>query len=488
MANPKLFIFAIGGTGARVIKSLTMLLAAGIDIQASEVIPIMIDPHQTNEDLRRTLALLNNYQTIYRRLNDDNRQDFFKTKIQTLQESTDDKRLQNSFSFSLQNVDTQTFRDYIDYDNLNETDKALASLLFSEKNLNTKMDIGFVGNPNIGSVVLNQFSESKEFGYFASNFRENDRIFIISSIFGGTGAAGFPLILKNIRNVQHGEVANHAWVQKAKVGAVTVMPYFGVSPNKTTMIDKSTFISKTRAALSYYEKNVNPSLNALYYIGDTHTKDYNNDPGGGGQRNDAHFVELASALSIVDFMAIPDASLSGQPTFREFGIREDKEMLTFPMLGVPTQQLLKTRLTQYYFFVQYLKNNLNEQVNKKPSPAPFASSEPQLTSSFLTADFYRNNLSDFNQSFEIWLSEMAKNKRGFKPFELETPQYAEMIAGVLAKKSLFGGRFDHHDFTKALNETDKSLKNAASSERKLISVFFKATEKLLRDNFDYFKN
>ena len=62
------------------------------------------------------------------------------------------------------------------------------------------MDIGFVGNPNIGSVVLNQFKDSDEFKGFSNIFGEGDRIFIISSIFGGTGAAGFPTILKNIRN------------------------------------------------------------------------------------------------------------------------------------------------------------------------------------------------------------------------------------------------------------------------------------------------
>ena len=69
--------------------------------------------------------------------------------------------------------------------------------------LDVEMDIGFVGNPNIGSVVLNQFKDSEEFKEVASNFNADDRIFIISSIFGGTGAAGFPTILKNIRDAMN---------------------------------------------------------------------------------------------------------------------------------------------------------------------------------------------------------------------------------------------------------------------------------------------
>ena len=40
----KIYIFAIGGTGSRVLKSLTMLLAAGVKTNASEIVPIIIDP------------------------------------------------------------------------------------------------------------------------------------------------------------------------------------------------------------------------------------------------------------------------------------------------------------------------------------------------------------------------------------------------------------------------------------------------------------
>ena len=73
-------------------------------------------------------------------------------------------------------------------------------MMFSDYQLETKMDIGFVGSPNIGSVALNQLKDSEEFRQFANVFQSNDRIFVVSSIFGGTGAAGYPVIVKNIRN------------------------------------------------------------------------------------------------------------------------------------------------------------------------------------------------------------------------------------------------------------------------------------------------
>src|SRR5215213_1973597 len=210
----RLFIFAIGGTGSRVLKSLAMLLAAGIkpsSEQEFEIVPIIIDPHKSNEDLKRTERLLGNYQAISDEVELDNK--FFGTKITTLNNLvSSENRISGKFTFNLLQVANTKFKEYIDYNQLDRPNRALADILFSGKSINkrgeevdlldTEMDIGFVGNPNIGSVVLNQFKDSKEFKEFASNFNEEDRVFIISSIFGGTGAAGFPTILKNIRGAR----------------------------------------------------------------------------------------------------------------------------------------------------------------------------------------------------------------------------------------------------------------------------------------------
>jgi hypothetical protein len=72
----RLFLFAIGGTGSRVLKSLIMLSAAGVKpldengrpVGDLEIVPVIIDPHKSNEDLKRTEALLNDYRIIRNRL------------------------------------------------------------------------------------------------------------------------------------------------------------------------------------------------------------------------------------------------------------------------------------------------------------------------------------------------------------------------------------------------------------------------------------
>ena len=64
----KLYIFGIGGTGSRVLRSFTMMMAAGVKIGADEIVPIIIDPDKANADLTRTVALMNNYRSIRKHL------------------------------------------------------------------------------------------------------------------------------------------------------------------------------------------------------------------------------------------------------------------------------------------------------------------------------------------------------------------------------------------------------------------------------------
>lgn len=69
----KLYVFGIGGTGSRVLKSLTMLMSSGVKIQDSsgvsfEIVPIIIDPDHAAADLTRTVKLMKDYQKVYNHL------------------------------------------------------------------------------------------------------------------------------------------------------------------------------------------------------------------------------------------------------------------------------------------------------------------------------------------------------------------------------------------------------------------------------------
>lgn len=495
----RLYVFAIGGTGSRVVKALTMLLASGVHADASEIIPIIVDPHLSNEDLRRTIVALDNYQAIYNELGDNRKEGFFHTKISTLQElDSGQNGLKKAFAFELAEVKDANFTTYIAHGSLDQRNEDFMSLLFSKTNLNTKMDEGFYGNPNMGSVVLNQFKDSEEFKYFVTKFAQGDRIFIISSIFGGTGAAGFPLILKNIR-----QISTNVHAQRAAIGAVTVLPYFGVGEAKDGKIEKNDFFPKTTAALSYYANNVtgNQSLNALYYLGDAMNSDYTNDSGSGGQKNAAHLVEMAAAMSILDFLTIPNADLTNEVetimrngqqqsviratklVCKEFGVLEDNNTLNFNMLGIKTQSLVKKPLTQYLYFCRYLRDQFSKAIS---SNQPFVmETKPHLDDSFKTSPFYKVQMTKFNEAFETWLKEMAGNNRSFEPFDLKTEEMAAMLKSIQTRRTILGPKTINYDkFQHALNRYSGEQHSNATS--KLLNTFYKATNYLIKNFYDGF--
>lgn len=495
----RLFVFAIGGTGSRVLKSLAMLFASGIKPKSNidyELVPIIIDPHKSNEDLKRTIRLLDNYQTISNEIGLDN--GFFSTKISTLDKlATNNNRLSDSFTFNLQQVANTRFKDYIDFGQLNEVNRSLAEVLFSGKSINKRgeivdlldieMDVGFVGNPNVGSVVLNQFKDSQEFKDFASNFNADDRVFIISSIFGGTGAAGFPTVLKNIRDaVSNPGIDSKGFLQDAKIGALTVLPYFNIEKESDSPIQKSDFIAKSKAALYYYKDNVtgNNSVNALYYIADDFSgKPYKNDPGDDGQKNDAHFVELASAMSIINFLEIPDNDLlcengkALKPIYKEFGIRNDASEIIFSDFEDYTERKVSLRLSQFMLFQKYLKEHLSSSLEIQA----WCNNNPIINKNFIDNTFYRTNLMEFFDSFLEWINEMSNNRRSFSPFNPNS-SISTFIKGRDVKTGFLNNGINYSSFDNKLNKRSK-YKGYSSASQKLVKLFFDTTEEILMSKF-----
>jgi hypothetical protein len=459
----KLYVFGIGGTGARVLKSLSFLLATGVKCKSTSVVPILIDPDAANSDVNQTVDILKLYESIRSKLtfNGETSSQFFKTDISPLNPN---------FRINIQDSQKK-FKEFIDYQSLDKRNKSLVSLLFSEKNLNADLEEGFTGNPNMGSVVLNQFTTSKDFEAFASSFAQGDRIFIISSIFGGTGAAGFPLLLKNIRSASP-TLNNHSHLQTAPIGAVSVLPYFGVKKDNESNIEKSTFISKTKAALRYYEHGVNGSVNSMYYLGDKLVKDYDNYEGGVEQKNDSHFVELAAALAVLDFANETDLSTN---KIKEFGIKNESQNLTFNDLGDVTKSDLLKPLSRYYFFRSYLENVLKEKLN-----SDFAK-RLDIKEQFLNEDFYQK-LKKLNKHLWDWLNQMSTNQRGFAPFTLNPENdLFDNIKGLNPHKSTFGiNRLKNYErITAELNKTAKKMNTSKSTEDRFMQVFFDTTEKLM---------
>lgn len=411
--SKKLYLFGIGGTGSRVIKSFAMLLASGcvLNNEFKTVVPIIIDTDINNGDLNLTKEILRLYQTIRSQV--DRPDDFFKQNIRTIND------LPEFFHFKLDGVDQDSFGEYIGYDRLaDNSTKSFVKMLFSEQNIKSSLDVGFKGNPNMGSIVLNQFTKSKFFEQFAQTFNDGDAIFIVNSIFGGTGAAGFPLLLKNLRG--NSQLPNHAKIKDAAVGGITYLPYFSL--DKQDEIKSETFDDKAKAAIEYYNRTIIDynKINSLYFIGYNEEKKYlKYAVGKGEQKNDANFLEMAGALAIFDFCK--NINL-GDTIIKEFGIEQLDESISFNQLDAEDSEKILLPLTKYKLFSNYLSNDrcMNNIGTTRwtASKIKFVN-EYNLSvvdKAYFESAGYENIIKRFNGLFDEWIDEMSDNKPAFIPF------------------------------------------------------------------------
>lgn len=499
----RLFIFAIGGTGARVLRSLAVLSAAGVrpldpstgkPVKELEIVPMIIDPHRANDDLKRTDEMLESYRKLRRAVHGETLRasGFFATKISTLKELAKDSSgtLADTFLFNLSVVERQRFREFIDFNNLDEANQALMRMLFSPDQMETAMKIGFVGAPNIGSVALNSFRDSEEFRTFCNVISEGDRVFFISSIFGGTGASGFPIVLKNLRNPDTLDVSNKGILRSCKVGALTVLPYFNLEHSDGCPINKCDFVVKTRSALHYYDKALTgeggkSAVNAIYYLGDRETSaPYPNDPGGNGQKNAAHLVEFIGSLAPLDFLSIPDADLpQGRTEAFEYGLEKDTSNVTLTVLGPRTRNLLVRPLLKLHLLSLFLDNKFPECVGRG-----FTKDTPEINRDFLSTDFYRTLTRRFLSLYWDWLEEMDANHRHVTFFDLDNAlRLEDMVKDVESRRGVFGPKhFTHDEIFSRINSVSKRFNGRFRPDQlplKLLGLFDLAADDLIGSKY-----
>ena len=355
----KLFVFAIGGTGERVMRSLTMLMAAGLPTLTNyEVFPIIIDYDEKNADKNLTRDVLKNYaaahDAAYTQHTAKSEEKsigglFFGSKLRNLHGLTD-----YVFPFKPATPNEQ-FREFIGFDKfkgVSDNDRGTLNTsdfltsLYDKSNrpdteLNLDMTVGFKGNPNIGSVVFHTIGETTEFSAFNSLYNPDngDKVVVIGSLFGGTGASGIPEIVKAIKEKR----------PNADIATILVLPYFSPMEEKDAAIKSVRFNSKTKAALSFYKTSeLNKMISRRYYVGDFNPTVIKYSEGGDTQRNNANIVELIAAMMVEHYIANRDEGEN------EFKFSIDADIVVKP--GTKSG----TRLFYEQFDASTKKNVLNE--------------------------------------------------------------------------------------------------------------------------------
>lgn len=197
--------------------------------------------------------------------------------------------------------------------------RALMEVLYSEEEIGLKISDGFFAHPNVGAAVFaaNMDNIMEEFlAQIQIDVQENKKIkiFLLGSIFGGTGAASLPTITRYLKETLFGASENKYIQEQLKIGGCMVLPYFlfkheeeaGTGQDLGPAIEANKFAMKTKAALEYYkyvdEDEGRKTFDELYILG--------HDPlcergyyatAGEGQRNLPHIVELYAASSAITF-------------------------------------------------------------------------------------------------------------------------------------------------------------------------------------------
>lgn len=306
------YFISIGGSGAKVMESLTHLCAAGLmpnKEKQSDLYVMAIDPDIGNGNLKRSSAALNCLND-FQSFETGRGTSLFKTNV----------KLSRPFIWSPTESD-MNLDDIMSYQAYRGTPIGnLYEVLYTQEERSTMLNEGFRGRPAIGAAVMAKkagLDKSSSLNIANEQAWDNllhaiqqdaknglqPKIFLAGSVFGGTGAAGVPTVARLLRSM----LKDYCDRGEARIGGALILPFFSFNPTEQ---DKAAagmyasyenFLTNTKAALKYYAMK-DSGYDAMYFIGDNQlTAVEKFSIGAASQNNAAHLVDFYGALAALDF-------------------------------------------------------------------------------------------------------------------------------------------------------------------------------------------
>lgn len=319
------FVMGIGGTGMRCIESLLHLCAMGM-FDDTEIHLLALDTDKNNGNFSRLKEVKEAY------VNSKNLDKANRTPLVDTFFSADIKY----YEFSPNYEKKSTFCDVFNYGNTryNKPEEAdLADLVLTDSVENFNLRHGYRAQTHLGSMMMYhsivEAARSKTGNDLKDFLQElikattsgTPKVFILGSVFGGTGASSIPIIpqaLSKAAEIMSNGAANI--LRGAYFASTLLTAYFSFkAPSADELRDQKViatsdkFALNSQVAMMFYDDDttVHKTYQRFYMMG---TDGQSWDPmvrekdkitktitGGGDQKNDSHYIELLAACAALDF-------------------------------------------------------------------------------------------------------------------------------------------------------------------------------------------
>jgi len=401
MAN--IFVIGIGGSGMRCIEAFTHLCAVGM-FDSTDVHLLALDTDKDNGNFTR----LKNLKEAYIKTKGVNKKQF------ALKDTFFSANL-HYYQFSPDYSKVSTFDALYNYGDAkfsNPEKAAIADLLFTDNAKSFDLKHGYRAQTHLGSMLMyhsiindikqNDKSDLRRFiqELITASNSGSPRVFILGSVFGGTGASSIPIIPKAIKEAA-ALISDATDIERnAYFGATLLTSYFSFPlPNdkekqqQKVIATSDKFALNSQAAMMFYEadETVKKTYQKFYMMGTegmewqpSKVKD-KTITGGESQENDSHYIEMLAAFAAYHFFNSPEEGTDGAQltglrdlkldkrveylyrTFNENGkieftdfVGSEKKEELAKKIGLFTAMSYLTLLEKYDFFVQAQTGDLKK--------------------------------------------------------------------------------------------------------------------------------
>ncbi len=346
------FCYCVGGTGARVAEAAAHLCAMNmITGDDKDITFFIVDKDQSCGGTEKAKSMLEaitnladvdsdgNNKNALKRSNafprDQQKYYFCRSSLKFSEDWNFTKAMGTLINEERGGKNATNLKSMITEDNLSDRDdQIILNAFYSKEEQEQENEGGFYGHPSVGALTFKYMSKKGKWAteksrcdiaqpvtdYLNKNASSVANVFIIGSVFGGTGASVFPNLAAQIRNSVDKKITDSS--EKLVISGVLLLPYFGVHNEKVedAKIDSNEFYSKTIVALEQYgrdknmmrtEDNEKGYFDSLYICGQQplhYTGDYAEC--GSNQKNHFDLVDVVAARAMVEFFSNPSKAQS----------------------------------------------------------------------------------------------------------------------------------------------------------------------------------